>query len=148
MPLYSGQQGKLYVDGVEAARVQNWSFSSNQAVLDTTCLGDTDRTLIAGVRSISGQARLLYYRTAANADSTVSVLIDKCIATGTGEGDGENAMSTSGRFKLWLNDGTSAGKFIEFGAWITSVSMAMTVGEVFGADVSFEGNGAPTSVTL
>ena len=47
----SGKDGQLFIDGTQAAKVQSWSFSSTQAVLETTSLEDTDRTLIAGVSS-------------------------------------------------------------------------------------------------
>lgn len=42
-------------------KVRNWSFSQSQAVLETTALGDTDRTLVDGVRSLSGSCSLFYY---------------------------------------------------------------------------------------
>ena len=42
-------------------KVRNWSFSQSQAVLETTALGDTDRTLVDGVRSLSGSCSLYYY---------------------------------------------------------------------------------------
>ena len=61
MGFYSGRDGELYVAGTKAAKVQSWSFSSSMAVLETTSLGDTDRTLESGVRSYSGSARLFYY---------------------------------------------------------------------------------------
>jgi hypothetical protein len=42
-------------------KVRNWSFSQSMAVLETTALGDTDRTLVDGVRSLSGSCSLFYY---------------------------------------------------------------------------------------
>ena len=56
MGFYSGRDGALYVagSGTKTAKVQSWSFSSSMAVLETTSLGDSDRTLKAGVRSYSG----------------------------------------------------------------------------------------------
>ena len=51
---YSGKDGELYIEGTKAAKVQNWSFSESMATLDTTGLGDTDRTLEPGIRSYSG----------------------------------------------------------------------------------------------
>ena len=58
--LYSGRTGALYVSDVKKAKVQNWSYSMSQDVIETTSMGDTDRTLKDGIRSYSGGARLFY----------------------------------------------------------------------------------------
>ena len=49
---YSGQDGVLKVAGETAGKVRSWSFTANQAVLETTSLGDSNRTLEAGVRKL------------------------------------------------------------------------------------------------
>ena len=148
MAYYSGQQGELYIDGVKAAKVQNWSFTSSQEVLETVALGDTDKTSIAGMRTLSGQCRLFYYQNSAGSGGDVTKLINKCIKTGSGEGDGAAASSTTARLKLRVADGSSAGRYIEFYCWLTSISMSMAIGEVFSADVNFEANGAPTGLAI
>jgi len=51
---FSGTQGELYIDGVKAAKVRNWSFSSSLGLLDTTTLGDTDSTSTPGIRTNTG----------------------------------------------------------------------------------------------
>jgi hypothetical protein len=62
---YSGLDGEMLIRQGNAfhslGKVRNWSFSQSQAVLETTALGDTDRTLIDGVRSLSGSCSLFYY---------------------------------------------------------------------------------------
>ena len=63
-------------------------------------------------------------------------------------GDGANAESTAMTFKLKIKDGSTAGRFIEFQAIPTSFSITSAVGEVTAADISFEVNGAPTSLAL
>ena len=45
-------------------------------------------------------------------------------------------------------DGSTAGRFIEFLAIPTSISITSTVGEVSAADISFEAKGAPTGLAL
>ena len=70
MAFYSGKDGQLFIDGSQAAKVQSWSFSSSQAVLETTSLEDTDRTIVQGVRSYSGSARLFYYQASAAASES------------------------------------------------------------------------------
>jgi hypothetical protein len=148
VPFYSGQQGQLFIDGVKAANVQSWSFQTSQAVLDTTCLEDTDRTLVEGVRSLSGSCRLFYYQATAGSGGDVSKLLSKCMKAGSGEGDGTAASSTSAKLKLQVADGSSAGRYIEMFCYLTSISMTMAVGEVLSADVSFEANGAPTGIVM
>ena len=97
MGFYSGRDGELYIAGsdTKAAKVQSWSFSSSMAVLETTSLGDTDRTLKAGVRSYSGSCRLFYYvaSPASGADSNLNAILTNAIKTGGSAGDGENDAS-------------------------------------------------------
>ena len=148
MAYYSGQQGELYIDGAKAAKVQNWSFTSSQEVLETVALGDTDKTSIAGMRTLTGQCRLFYYQNSAGSGGDVTKLIKKCIKTGNGSGDGTAASSSHVRLKLRVADGSSSGRYIEFYCWLTSISMSMAIGEVFSADVNFEANGAPTGLAI
>ena len=145
MPFYAGQQGQLWIDGKKAAKVVSWSFNSTANVLDTTTLSDTDRTLIYGIRSMSGACRLYYYNYAdgAGVAKDCGTLLQKIIKTGSAAGDGENAESDSVVLRLFLADGSSDGKFLDLPAMITGASMSMAVGEVFAADISFEVNGAP-----
>ena len=73
MAYYSGLDGEMYIKTSSGfkkmGKVRNWSFSQNQAVLETTALGDTDRTLVDGVRSLSGSCSLFYYNDDANSTS-------------------------------------------------------------------------------
>ena len=148
MAFYSGKDGQLFIDGTQAAKVQSWSFSSSQAVLETTSLEDTDRTIVAGVRSYSGSARLFYYQASAGSGGDVTTLINKCIKAGSSEGDGTAADSSSALLKLKIADGSANGRFITFSTLITGISMNSAVGEVLSADISWEANGAPTEVTM
>lgn len=152
---YSGQDGKLIVNygtnDVTIAKVRSWSFTANQAVLETSSLADTDRTLIPGMRSVTGSCSIYYYRVQGDSsDPTTDVgdLLSKVINTNAvgsaGGGQGGGTMPTV-KFQLQIADGgASAGSntSIDFHAYITSLSMTSSVGEVMSADVSFEVNGA------
>tara|TARA_B100000287_G_scaffold135169_1_gene127149 strand:+ start:8042 stop:8476 length:435 start_codon:yes stop_codon:yes gene_type:complete len=141
---YSGKDGQLFIDGTKAAKVQSWSFSSSQAVLETTSLEDTDRTIVQGVRSYSGSARLFYYQASAGSGGDVTTLIGKCIkAAGS-----TDMTSTTATLKLKIVDGSANGRFITFSTLITGISMNSAVGEVLSADISWESNGAPTEVSI
>ena len=147
---YSGKEGELFVDGTKVAKVRSWSFTFNQAVLETVSLEDTDRTIIHGTRSYTGSASVYYYQNVAGGGAgQLTTLIGKCIKAGDAEGnDGVNTESTAMKFKLRIKDGSTAGRFIEFLAIPTSISITSTVGEVSAADISFEAKGAPTGLAL
>ena len=147
MGFYSGRDGELYIAGsdTKAAKVQSWSFSSSMAVLETTSLGDTDRTLKAGVRSYSGSCRLFYYvaSPASGANSNLNAILTNAIKTGGAANDGDNDASNSILLKLRLTTGSTDIRDIKFAVFITGVSMNSAVGEVASADISWEADGAP-----
>jgi len=71
------------------------------------------------------------------------------IKTGSSAGDGTNSESSKDlTFKLKFKDGSSEGRFIQFAAQPTSMTMTNSVGEIMAADVNFEVNGAPTGLAL
>lgn len=146
---YSGRDGALYIGDstTKAAKVQNWTFSSNQAVLETTSMGDTDRTIVDGVRSYSGSARLFYYTTSGS--SNVKDILTNSIkrSSGTSGGDGEQTASDSIKLKLsWLDGSTP--RFITFVTYVTGITMGASMGEVSSVDITWEANGAPIEDTL
>jgi len=150
VPFYSGKDGQLLIAGTKAAKVQSWSYSSSQAVLETTSLEDTDRTIVAGVRSYSGSARLFYYQTASGTAGDVTTLLTKSIKAVTSSSAGEEgkaAAAESVQLKLNIEDG-SHDRYITFNVFITGVSMNSAVGEVLSADISWEADGAPTEVNM
>ena len=147
---YSGKEGELLINGTKVAKVRSWSFTFNQAILETVSLEDTDRTIIPGIRSYTGNASIYYYQDSAGSGSgSLSTLINNVIKTGSSAGDGSNTESTTNFvFKLRIKDGSSSGRFIQFAAQPTSLTMNNSVGEVMAADLNFEVNGAPTDLDL
>ena len=146
---YSGKEGELLMNGNKVAKVRSFSFTFNQAVLETVSLEDTDRTIIHGTRSYTGSASVYYYQDVAGGGAgQLSSLIGDIMKVQSASGDGANAESSSMTFKLRIKDGSTAGRFIEFQAIPTSFSITSAVGEVTAADISFEVNGAPTGLAL
>ena len=146
---YSGKEGELLIGGTKVAKVRSWSFTFNQAVLETVSLEDTDRTIIHGTRSYTGSASVYYYQDVAGGGAgQLSTLITDIMKQGSSNGDGTNAESVAMDFKLRIKDGSTDGRFIQFSAIPTSFSMTSAVGEVIAADISFEANGAPTGLAL
>jgi hypothetical protein len=149
MAYFSGQQGELWIDGKRAARVQGWEFSTSIATLDTTSLGDTDRTVTPGIRSTTGNCTLFYYEENTGTKGDASTLLSKVIkARIAGQDPGVAGAPETVVLKLRVADGTTAGRYLTGEAVITSASMAMAVGSILSASVAFELNGAPTEVNL
>ena len=145
---YSGQDGRLIVDDSTVAKVRSWSFTANQAVLETSSLEDTDRTLIPGIRSVTGSCSLYYYQETAGGTTDTGTLLSNLITANSGSG-GEQGGGTKStvKFELKVLDGNND-RSITFYAYITSLSMTNSVGEVLSADVSFEVNGAVTGLNF
>ncbi len=151
MPFYSGQNGELFIDNAStpAAKVRSWQFSSNASTLETTTLGDRDRTTVQGIRNLTGTCDLFYYAADPNDTSTnsASVLLNKLIKQASG-GSNQGADSTPVNLKFVIKDGTATNKFIQGNCLLTGASMTMAVGEVLSASISFEFVGAPSAMLL
>ena len=133
----------MKVDGTEVATVTTWSFTSSQETLDVTTLGDRDRQLIGGTRSISGSASISWY-SAAGAASThtqASALMAKLVKTGASP-----AASDQVELSLGITDHAGAEKVTTMTVILTSIAMTSSQGEVLSAEVSFEAASAPTAV--
>ena len=141
MSYYSGSDGKMQIDDVKVARVTSFSFTSNQETLDITSLGDKDRKLTGGLRSLSGSATIAYYSGAASTDIRAQYLIGKVMKTG-------GAAPETVTLELGITDNADAYKNIKFVAIITSIAMSSAQGEIFSADISFEAADAPTEMDL
>jgi hypothetical protein len=155
---YSGQHGLLKIKTeVESEsgdnsvvietiiKVQQWQMTMSQAVLETTTLADTDRTLIQGNRSASGSATILYYDEGEYSSPTFSNSVTKLIETTVKEhGDVSNTQVTLqlGLTEFREAENISRERFFEVDAYLTSIAMNMAVGEVFSANITFEVTGA------
>lgn len=153
MTYFSGQHGKLYIDGVNAAAVVNWSMSSSMSPLDVTTLQDTDRTFINGLRSATGSCTLYYYNYTDTGSTTekndCKKLVDKLIKPRTTGAVGGIAPEPENvTLSLIIDDGSTTGRGFVVECLLTSAQMSMAVGEVLAAQVQFQVNGAPTAVTL
>ena len=124
MAYFSGRDGAVYleVSGTyqKIGKATNWQLTSSQASLDTTTLEDTDRTVIYGVRSMTGSCRILYYQTSNdNADNYASTLINKLVKESTANNEpGIAADSDIVRMRFAVNDGsnTPVGRYVEVDA--------------------------------
>ena len=150
------------------AKVRNWSFSQSMSVLETTALGDTDRTIIDGVRSLSGSCSVLYYSDdddlsrSYGLDDFLRRIMKPYKPLVSTEDPGVADLGTtfrSGkcglRFQVDRNRsalGNPSGegdeeRYLWMQAYITNITMTMSVGEVLSADVTFESDGAAVENT-
>ena len=145
MGYYSGGDGFMKVGTVEVATVTTWSFTASQETLDITTLGDRDRKLTGGTRSVSGSASISWYSDSTNAagNTQAAVLLGKLIKTGT-----DPAVSDTVSLTLGIKDHAGADKEISMTVVLTSIAMTSSQGEVFSAEVSFESTGDISTFTL
>ena len=131
----------MKVGGTDAATVTTWSFTASQETLDITTLGDRDRKLTGGTRSISGSASISWYSDSTNAAGNIQAqaLINDLIKT-------DNSASDEVELTLGITDHASAEKSITMKVILTSIAMTSSQGEVLSAEVSFEAASAPTAV--
>ena len=124
MAVYSGKDGKLHWADKSATRVRNWTLQSTLDTLEVTDLGADSRSYVHGLKSATGSATLIYH----DDDSTLVSIIHNTITTGE-----------PGHAILDLMWGSH--KQIKMSAYITSVNITCSVGEVMTADISFQMTG-------
>ena len=138
--IFTGRDGSLLLSGQALAKVSNWTLQGELETLETTTLGDSQRTYTPGIQGFSGSASLLYYKSDAGVNDA-GTLLRKIIKT--------DGVSTSDivSLTLRLSDGATTND-VTINAYITSVSIGATVGDVSRAEISFQVTGAPTTVTI
>ena len=131
----------MKVGSTTVATVTTWSFTASQETLDVTTLGDRDRQLIGGTRSVSGSASISWYSAsgATTGETQASVLMGKLVKT---NGTASDTVTLS----LGIKDHASNEKLTTMTVVITSIAMTSSQGEVLSAEVSFEAASAPTAV--
>ena len=176
MPFFSGNSGGIQfgkvgvVDGAANnevgtgwkttdAKVTSWTLSTTAQLLNTTTLGDFDKSSVYGLRTTSGTFRMFYYvdtQVANNgtpATSSASWFISAMIrAKQKNQEDSQlpaNAVedeSITCYLRLYMDDKSQSGKvkdYIDLAANLTSVSYGSAVGELVALDVAFEATGQP-----
>lgn len=138
--IFTGKDGHLLLDGVEQVKVTNWTLTGTLDMLETTSLGDNQRTYAPGLQEFSGDATLLYYNDGAGRNDAATVLRKVLRVDGVSDGD-----TVDMRLRL-VEGGTN--NDVRLTAYITNVAFGASVGEVSSAQISFQGTGALTAVTL
>lgn len=160
MAFFTGTHGSLELEGVKIAAVQNWSFTVNVQTAEVTPLGGTDTTIIPVKRTTTGSCRILYYQNVTgtkDSTSSSSAFINKIAKvrnapplTGAPleQGDNDPSDDVFSLLRLKMDDGSTTGRFVEMRILITSLTVTMSVGEIFAADIQFQNNGAIKGLDL
>lgn len=130
MAVFSGQDGVLVFNDQTQVRVRNWSFTSNVDTLETTDLGRDSRKYVAGLKTATATATIMYH----NDNNALRDILNTAVKTGA---------PTSHRLELRWDD-----KDLDFEAFITSVNVTCSVGEVMTADLSFQMTGDYLTIDL
>jgi hypothetical protein len=138
--IYTGRDGRLLLDGTEQIKVTNWSMTGNLETLETTSLGDSQRTYVPGVQEFNGSATLLYYNDGAGRNDAATALKKVLKIGSVSEADTVD-------MRLRLVDG-STNHDVRLTTYITNVTFGASVGEVSSAQITFQGTGALTAVTI
>jgi hypothetical protein len=137
---FTGKDGRLLLDGVDQIKVTNWSLTGNLEMLETTSLGDNQRSYCPGVQDFSGSATLLYYNDGTGRNDAALALRKVLRIDGVSQGDTVD-------MRLRLVEGNS-NHDVRLATYVTSVSFGASVGEVSSAQINFQGTGALSEVTL
>jgi hypothetical protein len=138
--VYTGRDGRLLLDGIEQIKVTNWQLTGSLEMLETTSLGESQRTYTPGVQEFSGSATILYYNDGTGRNDAALALKKVLRVSGVSDGDTVD-------MRLRLVEGNS-NHDVRLTTYITSVSFGASVGEVSSAQISFQGTGALTEVTI
>ena len=140
--VYTGRDGRLLIDGTEQIKVSNWTLTGSLEVLETTTLGDAQRSYTPGIQGFSGSATLLYYK-ADDGSIDAGNFLAKVISAGTTGVAATDVVTLT----LRLADGADNND-ITFSAYITSATIGASVGEITSAQISFQATGALTAASL
>mgnify|MGYP003136964709 FL=1 len=150
MGYYSGGDGLMKVDNTAVATVTTWSFTASQETLDVTTLGDRDRKLVGGNRSISGSASISWYSAsgASTGQTQATALLNKLIKANGAAPSVVSGQDYNTSLTLGITDYDGDEKSITMGVILTSIAMTNSQGEVLSAEVSFEATDHPSAISL
>lgn len=133
-------------------RVQNWTLNTTANLLETTSLGDYDKTSIYGIRTTTGTMRLFYYTEEMQSNprnNSASWFFNALCRADINSSESnlppyaqsgyQRKESLEVRLRLFLfESSTTVRDYMDLDANLTSVSIGSAVNEVVAVDVSFE----------
>lgn len=121
---YHGKGGALSLGGTNVAQIQEWTVSESVDVAETTSMGDTSRTYLAGIKGFEGSADVLWASSDSENDMTA----------------GEIVIGTT-YAAIFYPGGTSGGVTYTGDVIVTGIEVAAGFEDVVTASISFQGTG-------
>jgi hypothetical protein len=125
MAVLTGTSGELRFRGVRVGKCREFSLDISRDALETTVLGQWDRTFVEGIRGASGSTTVLYDRD----DTATRDLVNSVFRNNDGPQPITLALSTA------------IGAELDVKAIVTSVSTPVSVGSVIACSVNFQVSG-------
>ncbi len=129
MAVKTGASAELRLDGVAIAKVRDVTITFVRDALETTGIGQADRTYAYGIRGTTGSGTLLYD----SADVATKAIMNRVLSDSTAT----NSVS------MVLDTGSTTGT-LTGGALITQAGTTVSVGDLVSVPISFTFSGKPT----
>lgn len=140
--VYTGRDGKMVIGEEAVAKVVSFQLSANLETLETTTVNEHIRSYSPGVVGYSGSATLLYYKDDDGTFNTTK-LLDKLYKTGK---KGVASDDTVLLMFRWTD--ADLENDIKLQAYVTSASISTSTGDIVRAEISFQGVGELSKVTI
>tara|TARA_B100002019_G_C21164283_1_gene544973 strand:- start:268 stop:702 length:435 start_codon:yes stop_codon:yes gene_type:complete len=140
--VYTGRDGKMVIGDKAVAKVVNFQLSANLETLETTTVNEHIRSYSPGVVGYSGSATLLYYKDDDGTFNTTD-LLNKLYKTGKSGVASDDTILLMFRW----TDGDLKND-IKLNAYVTSASISTSTGDIVRAEISFQGTGELSKVTI
>ena len=124
MAAVTGVNGEFRYKGERVAKCRNFSIDISRDALETTGVGDSDRTYAPGVRGTTGSATIIYE---SSDTPTVNLL--------------NNIFSSTPEEELSVSLNTLANKTLNCQIFVTQVGTPVSVGEITACNISFQVTG-------
>lgn len=119
------------------AKVRDWSLETTLEIISTNSIDSGFNTYTPGIKSATGSATLIYYRLEGTESNSLygfnDVIKNSIHKTGL--------ITEADRVYFVLNTGTNLGDDIKFWAYITSVGISSTTGELSTVPIQFTMDG-------
>lgn len=132
MAYFTGRNGRLFVDQNAIAKVTSWTIKADLDLLETTTLGDSNKTFVPDLPTYTGSAAILYNRNDANNNIETAAIFNRLLA--------RSASLATATLRLQILDGATPREVIVT-AYITSISIGASVGDIVSADINFQATG-------
>ena len=128
MTVHTGSEGTVKVGANAIAELKSYTIEESGDTIETTALGDTSRTYVAGLKTFSG---------------TIEVYWDETDA------DGQVALTTGATVSLnFFPMGSVAGTYYTGSAIVTAISISGTTDGTIDRSFTVQGTGALSVATV